>query len=113
MLQYNIITCNPSFYFIFYVQKYPNCKTDDIHLSSMLIIKIGDRIINSYLIFRWNSVREKKNKRKTDDITLLIYAIIKIKENTDDISLLLYSVIMVKKRKTDDINFLIYAIIMM
>ena len=87
-------------------------KQTTLHVSSMLILKIGDRIINSYWIFRWNLVREK-NKRKTDDITLLIYAIIKIKENTNDISLLLYSVIMVKKRKTDDINFLIYAIIMM
>ena len=78
----------------------------------MLIIKIGDQIIDSYMIFQWNSVGEKR-KKKNGGHYFAHLCNIKIKENIDNINLLLYSVIMIKKWKTDDINFLIYALIMM
>ena len=75
----------------------------------MLIIKIGDQIIDSYMIFQWNSVGEKR-KKKNGGHYFAHLCNIKIKENIDNINLLLYSVIMIKKWKTDDINLIIYFV---
>ena len=78
----------------------------------MLIIKIGDQIIDSIMIFRWNSVREKRQKKNGRHYFAHLCNN-QDKRSTDNINLLLYSVIMIKKWKTDDINFLIYALIIM
>ena len=57
-----------SYSFLFYMYG-----TDDIAFLIYVIIKTDDRLFNHYLIFSWISIQEGK---KTDDSTLLIYAIL-------------------------------------